>query len=153
MGTFRARWPRRIIGLRVVLLVVAVAAGGGLALAFGLPGAGARGYSAYADPEKPVLSYLLSDDRNVEEFQKEFGLSDERVREILAVVRDSDGALSREYDRSERIVHSNKGASETKIRSKISDSGFDEKVRQTVARTKSDVEDLLPDGRAADLGP
>jgi hypothetical protein len=136
-----------------VLLVVAVAVGGGIALAFGLPGAGAKGYSAYADPQKPVLSYLLANHQNVEEFQKEFGLSDERLREILAVVRDSDSALSREYDESEEIVHSNEGTSETETESKIADSDFDEKVKRIVARTKSEVRDLLPDGRAADLGP
>ena len=38
MDSFRAHLPRRIIGLRVVLLVVAVAVGGGLALVFGLLG-------------------------------------------------------------------------------------------------------------------
>jgi hypothetical protein len=151
--SLRAAWPRRIIGLRVVLLVVAAAAGGGLALAASLPGAGAKGYSAYSDPQKPVLSFLLSDDRNVEEFQKEFGLSDEKVREVLAVVDEEDSAFSREYEQSEQIVESNKGASEKKITQKIADSDFDEKVKQSVGKTKSDVEELLPRGRADDLGP
>jgi len=153
VGSLRAGWPRRIIGLRMLLVVVAVAAGGGVALAAGLPGAGAKGYSAYADPQKPVLSFILSDDQNVEEFQEEFGLSDDEVQEVLNVVHREDSVLSREYDESEQIVESNEGASRTKIKEKISDSDFDEKVKQTIARTKSDVGNLLPNGRAGDLGP
>jgi hypothetical protein len=147
----RARLPRRIAGLWVVLLAVAVAVGTGLA--FGLPGAGAKGYSPYEDPQKPVLSFLLSDDQNVEEFQKEFGLSDEKVRQILAVVRQEKSAVAKEYDESDRIVESNNGASRTEIENKIAASDFDEKMKQAVARTKSRVEGLLPRGRAQDLGP
>lgn len=153
MGSLRAGWPRRIIGLRMLLVVVAVAAGGGVALAAGLPGAGAKWYSAYADPQKPVLSFILSDDQNVEELQEEFGLSDDEVQEVLNVVHREDSVLSREYDESQQIVESNEGASRTKIKEKISDSDFDEKVNQIIARTKSDVADLLPNGRAGDLGP
>jgi hypothetical protein len=99
-----------------------------------------------------VLSFLLSDDRNIEEFQKEFGLSDEKLQEILAVVRKENSALSREYEESDQIVEANKGASETEIKNKIAASDFDEKVKQTVAKTKSDVRKLLPKGRADDLG-
>jgi hypothetical protein len=153
VGTVRARCRRRVVGLRVVLLVVAVAIGGGIALAAGLSGAGAKSYSAYDDPQKPVLSFVLSDDRNVEDLQREFGLSDERVREILAVVRDEDSALDKEYEESERIVEASQGASEAKIKEKIAGSDFDEKVKRAVARTKSEVEGLLPDGRARDLEP
>jgi hypothetical protein len=150
VDSLRARLPRRIAGFRVVLLVVAVAGAG---LAFGSPGAGAKGYSAYHDPQKPVLSFLLSDHRNVEELQKEFGLSDEKVQEILTAVREQDATLDREYDESDRIVEANKGASDKKIKDEIAASDFDEKVNQAVAKTKSEVEDLLPKGRADDLGP
>ena len=153
MDSLRVRLPRHIVGWRVVLLVVAVAVGGGLALAFGLPGAGAKGYSAYDDPQKPVLSFLLSDEQNVEEFQKEFGLSDQKLQKILAVVREENSELSREYEESDRIVESNERASDTKIKSKIAASDFDEKVKGAVAKTKSEVESLLPEGRADDLGP
>ena len=153
MDSFRAHLQRRIVGLRMVLLVVAVAAGAGLALAFGLPGAGAKGYSAYDDPQKPVLSFLLSNDQNVEELQKEFGLSDEKVQEILAIVHEEDSALAKEYDKSDQIVEANKGASEAKIKYKIGAFDFYEKEKQTVAKTKSEVEERLPDGRADDLGP
>jgi hypothetical protein len=152
VDSLRAGWPRRIVGLRTVLLVVAVAAGAGFALAFGLSGVEAKNYSAYHDPEKPVLSFLLSDGRNIEEFQKQFGLSDEEVQEILAVVREENGTLSKEYDESDQIVEANKDASEAEIKHKIAASDFDEKVRQVVARTKSDVKKLLPTSRADDLG-
>ena len=151
MDSLRAHSPRRIVGLRVALLVGAVAAGAGLALAFGL--SAAKGYSAYDDPQKPVLYFLLSDDRNVEQFQKEFGLSDEKVQETLALVREEGRALSREYDESDQIVEANKGASEVKIENKIAASDFDEKVKQSVAKTKSEVKELLPRERADDLGP
>lgn len=146
-------WARRVAGVRVVLLVVAVAVGAGLALAASLPGVGAKGYSAYDDPQKPVLSFILSDDRNVEEFQGEFGLGDAEMQEVLAVVRGEDRDLSKEYDESERIVQSDEGASDTKIKARIAGSDFDEKIKQTVAKTKSDVEELLPEGRAGDLEP
>ena len=149
MDFLYARLPRKIRGLWVVLLAGAVAVG--LALVFGVPGAGAKGYSAYGDGQKPVLSYLLSDGRNVEEFKKEFGLSDEKVKEILAVVREERGALAREYEESDRIVRANKGAARSKIESKISASDFDEKVEQEVAMTKSAVEKRLPEGRADEL--
>jgi hypothetical protein len=139
--------------LRVVLLAIAVATGAGFALLFGLSGVGAKNYSAYDDPQKPVLSFLLSGDRNIEKFQKEFGLSDEKMQEVLAVVRRENSALSRQYDESDQIVEANKGASETEIRAKIATSDFDEKIKQAVAKTKSDVRKLLPKGRADDLGP
>jgi hypothetical protein len=139
--------------LRIVLLVVATAVSGGLALAFCLPGAGAKSYSAYDDPQKPALSFLLSDDQNVEEFQKEFGLSDAKVQEVLAVVREENGALSKEYDESDQIVEANEDASETEIKNKIAASDFDEKLKKVVAKTKSDVEKLLPEEKGDDLGP
>ena len=153
MDSLRARLPRHIVGWRAVSLVVAVAVGAGFALAFGLSGAGAKDYSAYDDPQKPVLSFLLSEDQNVEEFQKQFGLSDTKMQEILAIVRKEHIALSREYEESDQVVESNKGASETEIKNKIAASDFDEKVKGVVAKTRSDVEKLLPEGRAEDLGP
>jgi hypothetical protein len=153
VNMLRACLPRRIVGLRVVLLVVAMAVGAGFALAFGLSGAGAKNYSAYDDPQKPVLAILLADDRNVEEFQKKFGMSDEEVKEVLAVVRGENDALSTEYDESNKIVKANKGASEKEIKNKIAASDFDEKVKQAVAGTKSEVKKLLPKEKADDLRP
>jgi hypothetical protein len=139
MGSFLARAVRHITGLRVALALLAVVAGGGIALASGLAGVGAEDYSAYADPKKPVLSYILSDQRNVEEFQREFGLSDEQVQRVLDVVRKGDSVLSEEYEESEQIVDSSEGASEEEIKERIADSDFDEKLKQAIAQTKSDV--------------
>jgi hypothetical protein len=153
VDSLRAGWPCRTVGLRTVLLVVAVAVGGGLALAFCLPGAGAKSYSVYDDPQKPALSFLLSDDRNAGQFQKEFGLSDEQMQDVLAVVHEEDGALDKEYAESDRIIEANKGASDSRIESKIAASDFDEKLKKVVAKTKSDVEKLLPQGKVDDLGP
>jgi hypothetical protein len=153
VNSWHAVWPRRNVGFRILLLVVTVAVGGGLALALGLPNAGANSPSAYEDPQKPALSFLLSDDRNVETFQKEFGLSDEKVQKILAVVHKEDGALEKEYDESDRLVETNEGASEAEIESKIAASDFDEKVKKAVAKTKVEVEMLLPRDEADDLGP
>ena len=153
MDSLRAEGACRAPGLRILLLVVAVVVAGGLALAVGLPGAGARGYSAYQDPQKPVLSFLLSDERNVRRLQKEFGLSDEKVEEILAVVHEERGTLAEEYEESDRIVEANEGVPAIRVKKKISASDFDEKVKWAVANTKSEVEDLLPKGRADDLGP
>jgi hypothetical protein len=151
MGSFLARAVRHITGLRVALALLAVVAGGGIALASGLAGVGAEDYSAYSDPKKPVLSYILSDQRNVEEFQREFGLSDEQVQRVLDVVRKGDSVLSEEYEESEQIVDSSEGASEEEIKERIADSDFDEKLKQAIAQTKSDVEDILPDDRAGEL--
>jgi hypothetical protein len=148
VNSWHAVWPRRNVGFRILLLVVTVAVGGGLALALGLPNAGANSPSAYEDPQKPALSFLLSDDRNVETFQKEFGLSDEKVQKILAVVHKEDGALEKEYDESDRLVETNEGASEAEIESKIAASDFDEKVKKS-----ADVELLRPRDEADDLGP
>ena len=151
MRSFRARAARHITGLRAVFLLLTVVAGGGFGLAGSLAGAGAESYSAYADPEKPVLSYLLSAEKNVEAFQREFGLSDDEVQEVLAVVQRENITLSEEYEESERIIDSSEGASDARIEDKITDSDFDEQVRRTIAQTKSEVEDLLPDDRAGDL--
>src|SRR5215212_9597969 len=106
MRSFSPRVARLFMSLRMVLLLVGVAVGGGLALLGGLSGVEAQRYSAYADPQKPLLSYVLSDQRNVEEFQKEFGLNDEQVQQVLAIVREQDNKLSSEYAESEHLVNS-----------------------------------------------
>src|SRR5215207_8650895 len=67
----------------------------------------AQSYSAYSDPEKPVLSFVLSDEANVEEFQSEFGLGDDKVEAALAAVREENQALARQYAESEHLVESN----------------------------------------------
>jgi hypothetical protein len=111
----------------------------------------AEEYSPYADPAKPVLSVLLSDPQNVEEFRKEFDLTGSEVEEVRAAVRTENERLSKEYAESERIVESSKALSRDQIRSKIAASDYDETVTAAVAQTKKDIEALLPEDRRRDL--
>jgi hypothetical protein len=111
----------------------------------------AQSYSAYSDPEKPVLSFVLSDEATVEEFQSEFGLDDEEVATALTAVREENEALAREYAESEQLVESNEGLTEDRIRDRIGSSDYDERVRTIIAGTKATVEGLLPEDRRAAL--
>ncbi len=111
----------------------------------------AEEYSPYSDPEKPVLSFLLSDPQNVGEFRKEFGLTDAEVDVVRAVVRKENERLSREYAQSEQIVESSKELPEDEVKSKIAASDYDEEVTAAVAQTKRDVEALLPEDRRGDF--
>ncbi len=111
----------------------------------------AQEYSAYSDPEKPALSLVLSEEQNIEEFQKEFALSDGQVEEVLAAVREENEALARAYAESEQIVEANKGLAEEEVKEKIADSDYDEEVKKAVAETKSTIKDLLPKERESDL--
>jgi len=111
----------------------------------------AQEYSAYADPEKPVISVVLSDEGNVEEFRSEFGLGDEEMESVLAAIRRENEILATEYGESEQIVESNEGLPDEQIRSKIAASDYDEKVRATIAETKSTIEALLPEDRRPEL--
>jgi hypothetical protein len=111
----------------------------------------ARSYSAYSDPEKPVLSFVLSDEANVEEFQSEFGLGDEEVATALTAVREENEALAREYAQSEQLVQSSKGLPEDRVQATIDSSDYDERVREIIAGTKATMEGLLPEDRRTDL--
>src|SRR5215212_10994829 len=111
----------------------------------------AQSYSAYSDPEKPVLSFVLSDEANVEEFQSEFGLTEDEVEAALAAVREENEALAREYAESEQLVESNEGLPEDQVRARIDSSDYDERVREIIGETKATVEGLLPEDRRADL--
>jgi hypothetical protein len=133
-----------------LLLGVAISLGW-LAVAGGPDPVEAQSYSAYADPEKPVLSFVLSDEQNVEEFRTEFDLSDEEVETALAAVREENEALATEYAESEQLIESNKGLTEDQIGAKVADSDYDERVREIVAATKSTVEGLVPEERRPDL--
>ena len=108
-------------------------------------------YSAYTDDKKPVISYLLSEDENVEEFQTEFGLSDAEVEEALAIVRRENEAVAGEYAESERLIEANKDLPDAGIRKKVAASDFDERVVEAVASTKLSVEGVLPQERADDF--
>jgi hypothetical protein len=111
----------------------------------------ARQYSAYSDSEKPALSFILSEEQNVEEFRTRFDLSDEEVEGVLAAIRKENEALAREYAESEQLVEANEELPKEKIKEKISASDYDEKVKEAVAKTKASIEALLPEGREADL--
>jgi len=112
----------------------------------------AEDYAPYSDPEKPVLSVILSEQQNVQEFKAHFGLGDAEVEAVLAAVREENEVLAREYAESERIVESNRDLPTEEVKSKISASDYDERITAAVSQTKSDVEALLPEDRSADLG-
>ncbi len=135
------------------LLLLAAMVGGGLALAGDSTKIEAREYSAYSDPEKPALSFILSEEQNVEEFQEEFGLGDEEMDDVLAAVREENGVLAGTYEESERIVEANEELPDERVRKKIAAAGYGAEVRAAVAETKSDLEALLPEDRRSDLEP
>jgi hypothetical protein len=152
-GRYLARYftvflDRRSFACGAALLLAAAALG--LAFVGGAP-VEARQYSAYSDPEKPALSFILSEEQNVEEFQREFALSDEEVAAALVAVREENETLARAYAESEQIVESNQELPEGKVGEKIAASDYDEKVKKAVAETKSTIENLLPGGRESDL--
>lgn len=136
----------RVVSLSLGL-VLGIVAGAGAASAT----VGAEEYSAYSDPGKPVISYLLSDGRNAEDFREEFALGDEEMERVLAAIRKENEALSREYAQSERIVEANGKLPREKVKQKIAASDYDETVREAVARTKDTVEGILPADRRAEL--
>jgi hypothetical protein len=140
-GGADGRWLRGTL-----LLLIA-----GLVLAGGSAPGQANEYSVYEDPEKPALSLILSEKRNFQEFREEFNLSDEEVEEALASVRRESEALAREYAESERIVEANEGLPAGQVEKKIATSDYDEEVRTAVAKTKTSIEALLPEGRKPEL--
>jgi len=131
----------------VALLLLAVSLIGGSTLAGGASAAEARQYSAYSDPEKPALSFVLSEEQNVEEFRERFGLSDEEMDTVLAAIRKENEALSRAQGESRRVIESNEGQSAERVKGEIKASGYDEKIRRAVARTKNIVERMMPADR------
>ena len=140
-------WRSLSVGVALALSAAAL----GLAFVGGSAAVEAEEYSAYSDPEKPALSFILSEEQNVEEFQKEFALSEGEVEQALAAVREENEALAREYAESEQIVEANEGLAE--VKEKIAASDYEEEVKKAVAETKSTVKDLLPKGRQSDLAP
>lgn len=132
-------------GLRRALFVLAVIPVG-LAIAGDRATVEAEEYSAYSDPEKPVLSYILSERQNVREFRKEFALTNAEVQRVLAAVREENEALATELAQSEIIVEKNQGLPEKRIAEKITASDYDETVRESLAVTKDAVQEILREG-------
>lgn len=111
----------------------------------------ARRDSIYADPEKPAISYILSDEANVAEFEERFSLSDEDVASVLAAIREENEALSRVHSESQQVIESNKGRTREQIKAEIEGSGYDEGIKEAVARTKSSIERVLPADRRSEF--
>jgi len=161
LRSFLWRWARRCLVLfrgrvdgrhvRGVLFLLTAITGVGFALAGDSGTAGAQQYSAYSDPEKPVISLILSEEQNVEDFREEFGLSDEETEEALGAVRTENEALAAAYAESQQIVEANEGLPAEQIEDKIAASDYHEKVRAAIAETKTAIEALLPEDRRGDL--
>ena len=140
------RMPGR---LGVCLLAVALA---GVALAaVGGDFAEAEEYSAYSDTDKAALSLILAKSENAREFQREFGLDEAEVNEVLATVREENEKLAGEYAESEKIVAANKSLPDGKVAEKISASDYEETVEGAIAQTKESVAGVLPEGDEPEL--
>jgi hypothetical protein len=140
-GRADGRWLR---GTLLLLIAEPVLAGGSA------PGL-ANEYSVYEEPEKPAISLILSEKRNLEEFRQEFNLSDEEVEEALASVRRENEALAREYAESERIVEANEGLPAGQVEKNIAASDYGEEVMAAVAETKTSIVAMLPKERKPEL--
>ena len=144
---FTAFWSRIVSGkdlLRVVPLLLAATVGGAVAFFAATTALQSQEYSAYTDPQKPVISYLLSDPQNVAEFQQRFALSGEEMSVVLDTIQEENKILSREYAESELVVESGEGLPASEVQERIAASDYDERVRQAVARTKATIEAMLP---------
>jgi hypothetical protein len=151
------RWTERYLRsfrgghLRGALVLLAVIAGVGFALADDPVPIEAQEYSAYDDPEKPAISLILSEEQNVERFQEEFGLSDGEIEEVRAAILEENEALAAAYAESEQIAEANERLPEEQIAERIAASDYHEKVRAAIAETKSTIESVLPEDRRPDL--
>jgi hypothetical protein len=95
--------------LRGALFLLTAITGVGFAFAGDSVTVEAQEYSAYDDPERAALSFVLSEDQNVEEFQAEFGLGDGQIGEVRAAILRENEALAQAHAESEQIVEANKG--------------------------------------------
>ena len=130
-------------GRRVLASCLVLGAVGGFA---GAGKVGGQEYSAFADPQKPVISVLLSEEGNVKEFKQTFGLDDRQTRKVLAITRAENGRLAEEHAESEKLIEANRSLSEEKIADKIAASDYDETVASAVEETKDGIAALLPEG-------
>lgn len=129
-------------GRRVLAPCLVFCIAGGLASA---GGAGGKEYSAYADPKKPVISFLLSEEENVRDFRETFGLDDRETEKALSIVRAENERLAEEYAESEELVAANRSLSDEEVSGKIAASDYDETVSSAVRETKDDIAALLPE--------
>ena len=111
----------------------------------------AEEYSAYSDPKKPAIAVILSEKRNLDQFEKYFGLSEGQVDDVLAATRRENGVLAREFGESERVLAANKDLPKKEVAKKIAASDYDERVAAAVARTKRKIEAVVPGDQSAEL--
>jgi len=137
--------------IRGALLLLAAIAG--FSLAGDSVAVEAQEYSPYADPERPALSLVLSDEENLEAFRAEFGLGGEEIEQVRAAILRENEALAQASAESDQIVEANAGLPPEEIEEKIAASDYHEKVRAAIAETKTTVENLLPEDRRPELGP
>ena len=130
--------------LRGASLLFGIVVGGGLALFGTTTVTESRTYSAYGDPQKTAISFILSNPQNVAQLRERFALGDEEVKSILAAVREENEIVAREYAKSERIVEASEELPDERVKEKIVASDYDEVIRGAIANTKSTVEALLP---------
>lgn len=149
MRRFVSSLRARRASSQLYALLLAVGVFGGLMLAGDSTALEAQEYSAYGDPRKPVISFLLADDENVDEFRSEFGLGDEEMNSVLALVKEENKTLVAEYARSERALEVGKAAGRRQKRAAVSE--YNGEVREAVAATKVSIEELLPEERRSDL--
>ncbi len=159
MRPYLWRWPERCLRLfrgrhlRGALFVLAAITGVGFALAGDSVTVEAQEYSAYADPERPALSFVLSKDDYVQEFRVKFGLGEARIEEVRAAVLRENEALAQASAESEQIIEANEGLPPEEIEEKIVASDYHEKVRAAIAETKSTIESMLSMEQRPELGP
>ena len=160
MRSFLWRWPERCLRLlcgrhlRGALFLLTAVAGVGFALVGDSVAVEAQEeYSAYADPDRPALSFVLSKDENVQELQTRFGLGGAKIEEARAAVLRENEALALASEESDQIVEANAGLPPEEIERKIAASDYHEKVRAAIAETKSTIESMLPEDRRQELGP
>jgi hypothetical protein len=108
-------------------------------------GAGGQEYSTYSDTKKPVISVLLSERDNVQDFRETFGLDDREIGEALSVVRAENERLAEEHAESEKIVAANRSLPDEEISGKIDASDYDETIVSAVEETKDDIAALVPE--------
>jgi hypothetical protein len=111
----------------------------------------AEEYSAYSDPKKPAIAVILSEQQNIDQFEKHFGLSDGQVDDVLAATRRENRILAQEFGESEIVLAANRDLPKKAIAKKIAASDYDEKVAAAVARTKKRIKTIVPQDQSADL--
>ncbi len=139
----RGGW-RAPLGLLALVPVLILLAGDHVAVE-------AEEYSAYSDPKKPAIAVILSEQQNIDQFEKRFGLSDEQVDDVLAATRRENRFLAQEFGESELVLAANENLPKKEIAKKIAASDYDEKVAAAVARTKKRIEAIVPEDHSAEL--